>query len=395
MKVVHLTSVHPALDTRIFQKECRSLAAAGYNVVLVAPNDDSQTVDGVRIRGIPKTRGRYRRMTQTVCQIYRVACQENADLYHLHDPELLPLVPLLRRRGKVVIFDMHETYPKQILTKSWIPRWLRRPTAAAMRLVESLILTNLPVVFAADCVAKDYPWIRKNTTVLNVPLHREMNTIISPRHEEPTLGYLGCINPLRSSITMLEALAELKDAGLTPRFEFIGNIQGINHGNELQTLVRLLRLSNVSFRGYTPPREAWNLAARWHVGLCLLKSSPNNMFAIQTKIYEYMTLGIPVLVASLPGCKQLVESMNCGLAVDPDNPKAIADAIRWFLEHPTEAAEMGKRGKEAVDNHYNWDHEASKLLKFYEEFLGHSLPSSHSLPQSPLDNSRRKQTQAA
>ncbi len=50
--VVHVTAVHPTHDVRIFGKECRSLAANGFDVTLMGPGDGEVIVDRVRIIGV-------------------------------------------------------------------------------------------------------------------------------------------------------------------------------------------------------------------------------------------------------------------------------------------------------------------------------------------------------
>src|SRR2546430_2364941 len=97
--VVHVSSVHKPFDTRIFAKECRTLAGAGYRVILVVPHDREETVDGVSIRPVPRPVSRWQRMRRTARQAIELALRQQADLFHLHDFELLPWAWKLRRTG--------------------------------------------------------------------------------------------------------------------------------------------------------------------------------------------------------------------------------------------------------------------------------------------------------
>src|SRR5262249_41041504 len=65
------------------------------------------------------------RMTRTVWNMYQTAKREEADIYHFHDPELIPIGLLLRASGKGVIYDIHEDMPKEILSKHYLPEWGR------------------------------------------------------------------------------------------------------------------------------------------------------------------------------------------------------------------------------------------------------------------------------
>ena len=68
--------------------------------------------------------------------------------------------------------------------------------------------------------------------------------------------------------------------------------------------------------------------------------------------------------------RQVVEETGCGLVVNPLDPAAIAEAVRWLLENPGEAAAMGGRGRRAVEERYNWGSEGQKLVRYYERFRG-------------------------
>lgn len=124
-RVVHLTSVHPALDVRIFHRECKSLARAGFEVTIIGPYSQDSVADNVRIKAVPAEGRRIARSTRAVWRIYREAVRMNADLYHFHDPELIPVGLLLRARGKTVIYDIHEDLPRDIISKRYLPAWSR------------------------------------------------------------------------------------------------------------------------------------------------------------------------------------------------------------------------------------------------------------------------------
>lgn len=61
-KICILTSVHPAFDVRIFYKEARTLARAGYDVTLIAQHDKNEIVDGVKVIALPKAKNRFFRV---------------------------------------------------------------------------------------------------------------------------------------------------------------------------------------------------------------------------------------------------------------------------------------------------------------------------------------------
>lgn len=368
-KVCHLTSVHPPLDTQIFYKECKTLAEAGYEVVLVAPASKDEVVDGVRIKAVPMPNGRLARMSRTVWQVYRAALREDARLYHFHDPELIPIGVLLRLAGKRVIYDVHEDVPLDISNKHWIPRKLRAPVAWSARIVERVAAGILSgIVAATPSIARNFPR-RKTTLVQNFALPEELTHVDGGqpyRERPPLLAYVGVITPPRGIYELCQAMAlipEQVDAQLVLAGKFLSD--------ELEAEVRLMPgWSRMEFAGWLPRAGVIDLLSKARVGLVTFLPAPNHMNSQPNKLFEYMSAGLPVIASDLPLWRELLASVGCGLLVDPMSPPAIAEAMQWLLEHPEEAEAMGKRGQEAVRTRYNWNIEARKLRKLYEKLTG-------------------------
>ena len=156
MKVAHLTSAHPRDDVRIFLKECRSLARMGHDVTLVVADGlGHQQVDGVSIVDVGASKGRLSRMLRTRQRVLAAALALKADVYHLHDPELLTLCAPLARCGHRVLFDAHEDVPKQILSKHYLPTPLRKLIAWGYARYEYRVCARIDGVIAATPTIRD------------------------------------------------------------------------------------------------------------------------------------------------------------------------------------------------------------------------------------------------
>ena len=362
-KVCHLTSVHPPFDIRIFHKECKTLCQAGYQVVLIAPHDQDEEVDGVRIRALRKAKSRFKRMTQTVWGAYKESINQEADTFHFHDLELVPVGLLLKLHGKRIIYDVHEDYSQALLSREWIPSWLRRILAQMVGCGERLGAKFFDgVVAATPHIARRFPTI-KTITVQNFPwLNQSMRDPIIPyQQREKVVAYLGVVSALRGAKEMVEAMALLPQR-LDARLKIAGIFSPVGLEGEVRDLPGGDRLD---FLGWQRHKEAMAMLGEARMGLVVFHPVPNHTEAQPNKLFEYMSAGIPVIASDFPLWRRVVEEAQCGLLVDPLNPKAITEAIQWLLEHPAEAEEMGKRGQEAIRKHFNWNNEANKLLILY------------------------------
>lgn len=367
MKVVHLTSVHSALDDRILYKECYTLARNGYEVVLVAPGAADGEIDGVKIRTVPQPRNRLERVFLTIWRVCRLALAEKASVYHLHDPELLCLVPLLRMRGKRVIYDAHEHLPRQILAKPWILRGLRPMIAASVDLAErSLALFCHAVIAVTPTVAARFHPAR-TFLVRNYPRLDEIggNAVFGARKRDlPYAVYAGGLSENRGILEIVDAMGGLA-ADNPLRLKLAGAFSSDAYEERVR---RSPGWRRVDFQGWLSRDQIREALAEARFGFVLLHPDPNYLFAYPVKMFEYMAAGVPVIASDFPLWREMVEDSGVGLVVNPLDTDAIANAIRWLCEHPGTAAQMGERGYEAATTKYNWTSEARTLCTLYAQF---------------------------
>lgn len=374
-----LTTVHPPFDTRIFHKESKTLVRMGYDVTLIAQHERDEVVDGVKIIALPKPRNRLSRMFGLTWRAFRLALRQRADVYHFHDPEFLPFGVLLKMftRGKI-IYDVHENVPKQILNKMWLPVWSRKALGLAYVLVERICLPFIDkVVIAEDSYIANYRRRKNVVAILNYPLlpYLKATRPDTGWGEGASCGiratYVGGVTKLRGALELIEALRIVKADGYRDiTLHLIGPLMLCELGGELARLIRQYGLEeDVRIPGPVPHEEVFSVLAQSHIGVAILHPDPNYVESLHTKLFEYMAAGLPVVASNFPLWKEIVEGNECGLTVNPLDPKEIAQAIEYLLTHPEEACRMGENGRRAAVEKYNWEREEKKLLQLYEELL--------------------------
>jgi glycosyltransferase involved in cell wall biosynthesis len=365
-RVVHLTSVHPRNDTRIFIKMCSSLAVHGYVVsLIVADGLGDEVKSGVSIFDVgAKPRGRLSRMTKTVSCVFKKARDLDADIYHLHDPELIPIGLKLKKLGKVVIFDAHEDLPKQILGKPYLNRPIRFVLSKVLIWYERWACCKFDVIITATPFIRDkFLKININTVdVNNFPLLDELCNTSEWVSKQNEVAYVGGIAKIRGVEEIVDALKYTQGVRLVLAGEFSEKMLEVKVKNHPAW-------SKVNELGFLNRHQVNDVLAKAKAGLVTFLPAPNHLDAQPNKMFEYMSAGLPVIASNFPLWKEIVEGSGSGICIDPLDPKAIAEAIQYLIDHPDEAEKMGKNGRLAVEAKYNWVIEEQKLMKIYTGLL--------------------------
>lgn len=362
MKIVHITTVHNAFDNRIFVKECTSIAEMETSVVLIAPHNRDEKIQNVQIRALSEPKGRFARMVLTTVEAYKKALEEDADIYHFHDPELIPSALLLKIRKKKVVYDVHEDYFSALKQKKYLPKPFRSLIANLFAVFETTSTKFFPKVLAEKYYKKRFP---DGIEILNYP-KRELLQL--PRNNCQTsslkLIYTGNITRDRGAIEHAMIVNYMADVQVYlvgycseelayHLFFIVGenrnrlHIDGINRFVTFEEIVSYYAMGN------------------WTVGLALFPYSTHYLNKELTKFFEYMSVGIPIICSDFPVWKKLIEETGTGICVDVKNESEIKFAIEYLNNNRDVARKMGSNGRLSIEKQYNWENEAEKLYNLY------------------------------
>jgi len=359
-----LSSVHPAFDTRIFQKEARSLVAGGHEVTLIIPHERDEVVDGVSLRAIRQSNHRVARMVLGPLRVLQEALRTRAEVYHFHDPELLPVGLVLKLLGKRVIYDVHEDVPKDIRGKTYLPRWLVGPLAVTANAIEKTISRAFDlVILARDDIQESFAGHPRTLLVRNYPILDDFPRPSGGAHTNGcfTVTYTGGLVADRGVAEMIDALDRVARQRAIRMILF-----GKFWPESFEARIRSMPgFRQVDFRGWIRYEALPAELARADVGIVCFLPEPNNINAGPTKLFEYMACGLPVVASNFPMWREVIEGSDCGLCVDPTDPEAIASALRFLADHPERRAAMAANGRRAVEERYNWELEAKALMQAY------------------------------
>jgi glycosyltransferase involved in cell wall biosynthesis len=362
--ICHLTSVHKRYDTRIFIKECKSLSKYYEVNLVVADGKGDEIKNGINIYDVGKLDGRLNRMFKTTRMIFKKAVELNCDIYHLHDPELIPIGLKLKKLGKKVIFDAHEDFPKQLLGKSYLNKSFLKILSKAFGVFEKYACKKFDYIVTATQFIRD-KFLKININSINInnfPILSELSNKISQKTRKKEVCYIGDLTLNRGIKEIVKAMEYTKNITL--------NLGGSFSEKDIENKVKNLKgWTKVKELGFLNRDGVAKVLANSKAGLVTLYPIINYQDALPVKMFEYMSAGLPVIASNFSLWETIIEGNNCGICVNPLDPKEIAKAIEYIMENPVEAGKMGKNGRKTVEEKYNWTKEENKLLEIYNQLI--------------------------
>jgi glycosyltransferase involved in cell wall biosynthesis len=367
-KICHVISGYYRTDARVFQRQCKSLHQAGFEVCLLTNDGEpSETIDDIKIiRCSSYWKSRFKVLLFTKRQFLKNAIDINADIYQMHSPELLSLGIALQKTGKKVVYDAHEDLPRHILEKDWIPKIFRRPLYLIIEKYMNSVLAKYDAIVSPHSHVVEYLKKINNEVLLvaNFPIINKIDEVSKDDYmqRKKIMCYSGTVYNYSNQEAVLNAMKEI------PVISY--EIAGFIDPNHLKTLETYDVFNRVTFLGRLPWDEMQVFYKKTIMGLVIYDYKLNLGYKLGSygtnKIFEYMEAGLPIICTDYILWKEIVDNYHCGICVEPGNIKQIQEAINFLLNNPDKAFTMGQNGRNAVLQKYNWSTQQDVYVNLFE-----------------------------
>ncbi|MEG1572581.1 MAG: glycosyltransferase, partial [Bacteroidales bacterium] len=297
-------------------------------------------------------------------KLLKEALRINADIYHIHDPELLLLAVKLKKRGKKIIYDSHEDFPQQIKEKTFVPFFLggfaswitNKFMYVTLQKLDAVISVTPHIVEKLKDKNKNAYLITNYPTVINNEIHFTCQDYMQRKN---VLCYAGTVYEFSNQQEILEAL------NLLPcHIEY--KLVGLLSAQYQEILSKCSYWNNVNFIPTLPKSELLKIYQNTTIAVAISDYTPNSGNNLGTlgsnKLFEYMLAGLPIICTDFILWKEFVNRYHCGICVHPRDVNAIKEAIQYLIDHKEEAYQMGQNGQRAVLEEFNWETQAVKYV---------------------------------
>jgi glycosyltransferase involved in cell wall biosynthesis len=379
--VVH--AYYPLGEPRV-EREARAARDAGYDVEVIAlrhgdePQDE--VVDGIRVRRVNlrhvRGAGLGRIAVEYVAFLFLAAREllrrrvGRGSIVQVHTPpDFLALAALpARLRGATVLVDIHDLSPHMFGARfgSGAAAWLVMKALSVVELAACALASRVITVhepYRRELIAHGVP-PEKVVVVMNAADEAVIERVRAGNGSKPyggafTLGYHGTITWWYGVDLVVEAVKEL-DADLPGvRAVVLGDGDALETA---RTRAGELGVSDrVEFSGaYLPLEQALARVASADCGVIPNRASTLNRFALSSKLFEYVALGIPVVVSRLETLASHFGPEEVTF-FDPGDSGSLSEAVRWVATHPEEARAKAERARERAAE-YAWARNRERYL---------------------------------
>lgn len=368
-----LTTRHHGDDNRVYHKEAKTLADAGYHVVFISPKNPNRNYNNVEYIEIPFVpRKKLKPVLKTI--YVEITKKHSIDILHFQDPELLLFGLKVKRKTNIkVIYDVHEDYKSEMLLKRYLSKIKKMFYSIAVPFLERQADKKLDAIVVADNFIKDN-FKNKNTIILfNYPDIEKLNNSFEPdinKRKKYDIIFPGTTTPFIFQ-RLVDITRICRELG-TPIKCII--IASYTYQPEREANYKYLETlgdykSDVILHDKIPTEEIPLFLNDTKIGVAPLPDNEKYRKNIATKIFEYMYYFLPVLTSDIPPERQYINNFDNGFIFNPNNPELFAKKIIELKNNPSVANSIGQNGHSLVVEKWNWKSEKQKLINLYSRLL--------------------------
>lgn len=359
-RVCHISLNRSATDRRVFYKECLTLADAGFEVSYIVVNQDITNESPINLSSVNIAKRRLFFNKRANKALFKKALSIHAEIYHIHEPALLPTALKLKEYGKRVIYGMHQDLENFKMTYHWSPKFLRKFFIGQSIQKEKLSIAQL------DGIITDTPWLRKKMIAVHSIV---VDACDFPRMEDypnnlfqKESSNLACYSNLDRS-THAKNLVEA--IGLVDKdCQLIGKVRGKNLRKLLQKLPGWSHLIELGKIGIEARK---NVFAQSKIGIIADRKNLYNQEKISSQLFEFLAAGIPIIAPNFEPTRKLLKEHKVGKFIDTSDTNDYKKAIDYFYHNQNELVQYSKNARQAFEIDFNWKNEAKKYLIMYRK----------------------------
>ena len=176
------------------------------------------------------------------------------------------------------------------------------------------------------------------------------------------LVFMKLLRPVYGPDVLIHALKELKDADVSVRLDMFG------YGREEGALKKLVADygmdSMVSFQGWVEPDLVLKRLMDYDIMVMPSRSESFGVAAV-----EAGACGLPVVAGNVGGIPEVVKDGETGILVPPDDPQALAGAIRRLAEDVDLRKRMGENGRDFIEETFSWEKSVEQMVALYRRMI--------------------------
>ncbi|NJN27739.1 MAG: glycosyltransferase family 4 protein [Cyclobacteriaceae bacterium] len=303
------------------------------------------------------------------------------DVLHVHDMVIAPAVLDISKKHKIpMVLDLHENRPAIMQLYAHVSRFpgkylinLKKWRKAQIKLEKEadrlILITDEAKKYAVDQEGIDpfKIFVVPNTVKKEFGKNFSLSYEIESRFKDKfCILYFGDTALRRGTDTIVEAIHLLK--------EDIKNIHAIIVGtgsedDKLLAQARSLDVEDrVSFEGWQDVRWLNAYANSAAIGICPFRRNLHHDTTFANKLFQFMGLGLPVIVSDCPSQVKIIQDNACGLVFRADDAADLAEKIKHLYLDEILRKKLGTNGKKSIEQTLNWDETAKSLTDLYKSF---------------------------